>query len=392
MATDGSRRILGPLLGMMHAIPFLGYPRSSPCELNVMHPTARILLALLLALTSAAVGATEGGTRHATFATRQVPPFAIKVEGGWDGIAIELLRRAGANVGLAIDLREMGLAEMLDATSRGEVDGAAAALTITPEREEVMDFTHPFYSSGLGVAVRYRSDVTWLSAMKRIVSGPFVKAMAALLGVLALVGALVWLVERRRNDQFKQDPIEGIGSGIWWSAVTMTTVGYGDKAPVTLPGRIIGLVWMFAGIILISSFTAAITSSLTVRELDQSIRGVEDLRGKRVLSLSNSTSAALLSEKLIPYKAAPDLGAALGELAAGQADAVVYDAPILRYLVNEGYPSQLRVLPSVFLRQDYGIALPSGSPLREQLNRQILGILQTPEWAALLDAYLGPDR
>ncbi|MFH7563901.1 MULTISPECIES: ion channel [Oceanimonas] len=44
-------------------------------------------------------------------------------------------------------------------------------------------------------------------------------------------------------------------------------MGYGDKAPVTFAGRLVGLIWMFAGMIMVASFTAAITSSLTVNNL-----------------------------------------------------------------------------------------------------------------------------
>ena len=74
-----------------------------------------------------------------------------------------------------------------------------------------------------------------------------------------VVGVVMWLGERRRNQaQFGGTAAHGIGAGLWWSAVTMTTVGYGDKAPVTILGRLLGLVWMFAAIIIISSFTAAI--------------------------------------------------------------------------------------------------------------------------------------
>jgi ABC-type amino acid transport substrate-binding protein len=359
-----------------------------------MPVTHGTFLALLLAALSAATAASDTGDAagaHATVATRQVPPFAMRVEGGWDGIAIELLRRIADGTGKAFDLKEMTLAQMLDAAVKGEVDAVAAALTITAERERVMDFSHPFYTSGLGVAVRQRSEVTWLSALKRIGSGAFVQSLAALLGVLTLVGVLVWVAERRRNHQFQQDALKGIGSGIWWSAVTMTTVGYGDKAPLTLAGRIIGLVWMFASVILISGFTAAIASSLTLGELDQTIRGVDDLRGKRVLTLENSTSAAYLEDKLIRYRSAPDLDDALGDLEAGRADAVVYDAPILRYLVNEHHAASLRVLPTVLARQEYGIGLPPGSPLREEINRQILEITRTPEWTHMLGAYLGPE-
>jgi len=352
-----------------------------------------IPLALFLAALSTVVGAQDPGRsldRDVRVATRQVPPFAMKINGDWDGITIELLRKIGEETGARFDLEKMALPQMLEAVVQGKLDAAAAALTITAERERVMDFTHPYYSSGLGVAVRRRPEVTWLSALKRIASGAFVQSLGALLGVLTLVGALVWLVERRRNGQFQRDPVTGIGSGIWWSAVTMTTVGYGDKAPTTLAGRLIGLAWMFASVILISGFTAAIASSLTVGQMDQTVRGVDDLRGKRVLSLDSSTSAAYLDENLIRYKTAPDLKNALAELAAGRADAVVYDAPVLRFLVNEGYASELRVLPTVFARQDYGIALPPGSPLREELNRSILSIIHGPEWNRMLESYLGP--
>ncbi len=324
-------------------------------------------------------------------ATRHAPPFAIKTESGWDGITLDLVRRIAEELGFEYEIREMGLEEMLDAVAEGEVSAAAAALTITAERELTLDFTHPFFSSGLGVAVSQRNELTWFSALKRVASKAFLQSLTALFAVLALLGALVWLAERTRNGQFSRDPIRGIGSGIWWSAVTMTTVGYGDKAPVTLAGRTIGLIWMFASIVVISGFTAAIASSLTVDELGQTIVRVEDLYGKRVLTVPGSTSAVFLDGKLIRYRAVPSVAGALDELAEGRADAVVYDVPILRYLVNERHAADLSVLPNLLVRQDYGIALPPGAPFREELNRRILSIIQGPEWARMVEGYLGRE-
>jgi ABC-type amino acid transport substrate-binding protein len=170
----------------------------------------------------------------------------------------------------------------------------------------------------------------------------------------------------------------------------MTTVGYGDKAPVTLTGRLIALVWMFSSIIVISGFTAAIASSLTVGELDETVHGIEDLYGKRVVTASGSTSAAFLTEKLIRHGTVEDAAEALEELAAGRADAVVYDVPILRYLVREHHPGKIRVLLYLLTHQDYGIALPPGTALREELNRRILRITRSPEWERMVEAYLGP--
>jgi len=356
-----------------------------------------MLVLLILAMSFAAAPATALAKTVTAdevpllIATRHAPPFAIKSADGWGGITIELVRRIAEERGFKFRLKEMGLEEMLDATAKGEVDAAAAALTVTAEREQRLDFTHPFFTSGLGIAVPRRTEVTWLSALTRIASGAFIQSAGALLGVLTLVGVLVWLAERRRNSQFPQKPIPGVSSGVWWSAVTMTTVGYGDKAPVTALGRILGLIWMFASIIMISDFTADIATSLTVGQLDQSIAGVEDLYGKRVLTAKDSTSAAYLDEKLVRHEAAATVAEALDKLATGQADAVVYDLPILRYLISDGYAQELRALPNLLLRQDYGVALPPGTPRREAFNREILRIIQGPEWARMLEGYLGRE-
>ncbi|MGD8588357.1 MAG: transporter substrate-binding domain-containing protein [Chromatiales bacterium] len=344
-----------------------------------------------MSVTPHVLAETTGEKEELLIATREAPPFAIKTPEGWQGITVDLLQRIARQLNLTYEFKEMGLQEMLDKTANGQVDAAAAALTITAQRERRLDFTHPFFTSGLGVAVPRHSGLTWLSSIGRIVSGAFLHAAGALLGVLTLVGVLVWLVERKRNAQFPQNPVKGVGSGIWWSAVTMTTVGYGDKAPLTLPGRILGLIWMFASIIIISGFTAAIATSLTVGQLSSSIEGIEDLYGKHVLTVKGSTSAAFLDSKLVRYHSVSSITDALDQLTAGKADAVVYDLPILRYLVNGIYVHDLRVLSNQFARQDYGIAIPPGSLLRERFNREILQIIQGAEWTPMLEGYLGPE-
>src|SRR4051812_19356671 len=82
----------------------------------------------------------------------------------------------------------------------------------------------------------------------------------------------------------------------------MTTVGYGDKSPVTVAGRLLGLVWMFAAIIIISFFTASVTSTLTVDRLESAIKGPEDLPKVKVATLAGSTSAAYLDHRKITYR------------------------------------------------------------------------------------------
>lgn len=67
---------------------------------------------------------------------------------------------------------------------------------------------------------------------------------------------------------------------------------------------------------------------------------------------------------------------------------VVYDEPILRYLVRRSYPG-LEVLPGTFERQDYAIALPQGSELREPVDLALLATIDEPGWQDVLEGYLG---
>ncbi len=336
-------------------------------------------------------GVSAGAQEVLTVGTKVAPPFSMKeADGTWTGISIELWKHIAQDLDRAYVFREYDLKGLLQAVEVGEVDGAVAALTITAEREQRFDFSHPFYTSGLGIAVVSGERRGWWAGIRRILSVAFLQAIGALGLLLLGVGFLVWVFERRRNPgQFGGTPAQGIGSGFWWSAVTMTTVGYGDKAPATLGGRLLGLVWMFASIIMISGFTAAIASSLTVTRLESKVRGLEDLRHVRVVSLPESTSGEFLRRSYVGFRPVSELSEGLSELAEGRADALVYDAPILRYLVNTGYPGVLHVLPRTVERQDYGIAFPQGSPLREAVNQALLERIRQPEWQELVQRYLG---
>lgn len=84
-----------------------------------------------------------------------------------------------------------------------------------------------------------------------------IQVLCAVFLSLLLSGHLVWYFERRANSlQFPMDYGTGVDHGLWWSVVTMTTVGYGDKAPVTLLGRLLGVTWMFIGVLLVGYFSS----------------------------------------------------------------------------------------------------------------------------------------
>lgn len=349
-------------------------------------------LAFLVPLTLAATPAVGGAQDdELVVATREVPPFAIQDETGrWSGITIELWEAIAAEQGWTYRYEPRSIEAMLEGLDRGEVDVAAAALTITSERETVADFSHSFAYVGLGIAVQAQPQATWLGVLRGLLSVEFMQALGALLLVLLGFGLLLWLFERRRNTaQFGGSAREGIGAAFWWSAVTMTTVGYGDKAPITLGGRFVALIWMFVAIVIISSLTAAITSALTVASLETGIQGPEDLPQATVGTVRASTSDEYLAGRGIRPQHYDTVQDALDALAAGAVDAVVYDAPLLTYAVNRNHAGTLTVLPREFERQQYGFGLQLDSPLRQDLNRTLLALIERGELDRITLRYLG---
>jgi len=322
--------------------------------------------------------------------TKQVPPFAMKrSDGTWHGISVDLWREIAAELKLTYELRELDLQGLLNGVQKRSLDLAVAALTITAEREKVMDFTHAFYSTGFGIAVPRKQQGNWLGFVRLFISWQFLQATGGLIVLLLLVGVLVWLKERRMNPQQFGGGLRGIWAGFWWAAVTMTTVGYGDKAPQTVGGQLLALVWMFAGLIIVSSFIAAITTALTVSQLTTSISGPEALAHVRVATVPGSTSESYLRQHRMASKRYPTPLEGLQAVFKGEVDVMVYDAPLLRYLVNREMQADVEVLPVTFEAQAYGFALPSGSQLREPINRILLAKTHQPEWQDILYRYLG---
>ncbi|MBL1215546.1 MAG: transporter substrate-binding domain-containing protein [Ignavibacteriae bacterium] len=324
--------------------------------------------------------------------TKIAEPFVVKeANGKWSGVSFELWNEIADEMNVEYTIKQYDLEGLIDAVSKGEVDIGVSPLTITADREKIFDFSHPYYITGLAIAVPAKDEGGVFSVIGRFLSTEFLGTLLILLSILGGVGALAWFFERRRNkEDFGGSTAEGLFSGVWWAAVTMTTVGYGDKAPKTVGGRIVGLIWMFAALIIISGITAAITSALTVKQLDSQIQGLNDLRRANVGSVNGSSSEEFLRGEKLVSKLFDKPIDAVNALAKGKIDAVVYDAPILKYLIkSQNLNKKIKVLPSNLQPQHYGFSLPSGSKIREKVNQILLEKTNESQWQDVIFNYFG---
>ena len=319
----------------------------------------------------------EAPEKNYRVAVKSTPPFAFQNESGeWVGISVDLWKIMAKDLGWDFTFQPVAtLDELLAQAVEGKVDVALGAISATAERERILDLTHSYFSTGQALAIRPAVQGKWVW-LKNLLSLEFLAALGGLAMLLGLTGFAIWLVERKKNPaDFGGHWWEGIGAGFWWSAVTMTTVGYGDKAPKTVLGRVVGLVWMFAGLILISGMTAAIASALTVQNLGGSLSRSQKFSEWRIATVKGSSGERFALDQGWTVSSFSALPLTFEAIKAGSVDAILYDRISLEYFLSQDSSLKCEILPGSLNSESYSLALPSGSPIRDTLNIEILKVV-----------------
>lgn len=318
-------------------------------------------------------------------------PFVIENGQELEGISIWLWENIYRETNLPYKLQKMTLDEVVSSLAEDEIDMTLNPLTITSGRSEVMDFSTPYYISNSGLMVNsissFEKGVQFISSFFSL---NFLRAIGALFLVVFVFGTLAWLFEHRKNpDEFKPG-FKGLWSGIWWSAVTMTTVGYGDKSPRSTGGRVIALIWMFSAIIIISGFTASIASSLTVNQLSWNQNSINDFKEKKIAVINKSATQVFLEQRffkdLHSYTNLKECKVALEN---GKVDAVAHDVPQLTYIssldsLNRFDVMSIRYNPQLYA---FGFTEKMTEAKKEIISNELLKITESTDWKILLSEY-----
>jgi ABC-type amino acid transport substrate-binding protein len=360
-------------------------------------PLSAIALAICLvgaAARSSASGAERAADEPLRVAVYDVPPYgSVDAEGLFSGASVDLWRRVADDLHLSyrfIAVAKMG--DLIAGVERGQFDAAIGAITITPDRLAHVEFTYPAHRSGVAVALPKQTGpiaavMSYVAVVREL--GPLI---VITLGLLVLIGALMWVFERRRRlaGNPHERAVTSLSDGIYWAAVTMTTVGYGDVTPLTRVGRFIAVLWMLVSLALISLLTTSLVARMTADAVTSApIAQASDLDGKRLAAVADSSGAEYLDEQHLQYTKYANLKDALASLVRGKSDAVVNSVGALEYAIST-YFSGVIPMPSGTLAPSYmAFALPPNSPLKKPLDRALIEITASASWRSLEHSYFG---
>jgi ABC-type amino acid transport substrate-binding protein len=361
---------------------------------NAIRRLSLLALALALALCLAPVARAQTDPEQNTtdrlrVATKPLEPFVYLDSESPSGFSIDLWQEIALRLDLEYEwVKYETVAEVLAAVEGGDADAGIAGISMTREREAVLDFTHPFFDAGLQIMVSGDTSYSIRDAMALLLSPALLAILA--LGLLAalILGHVIWVIERKDPD-FPDGYFAGVWEGVWWTLAIVANGEYPRKPTSNFIPRLITIGFWLTGLVLVAQFTASVTSALTVQQLTTSVQGPEDLPGKRVATVEGSTAASYLEGQNIQYFPVKAIDEAYPMLENGEIDAIVYDAPVLQFhAVTEG-KGKVTLVGPIFKPEKYGIALPPGSELREPINEVLLAMYQDGTVEALYQRWFG---
>ena len=307
------------------------------------------------------------------------PPFSTKVGDHWEGLSIDLWNEIAARKNMHVVFTQTKFSELAAAFAANKLDvGPIGAITARGLGQ--YSYSVPVISSNLSLVTLQQAHTTWKATVRQFKKSGVIGVLLAILGLNFVVGLLLWLIERKSNSQqFGGQTVQGIGSAIWCAITTMMTVGYGDKVPVTWPGRLLCFIVMLTGVVIISIFTATAGSAMTVARLETEVNSAADLRNVTCVALNHSTGGDYIRANGLRGIFVRSLDDAFDKLMHGEAAVLIHD----RIRVESALKKEARgavVLPTNLKEDYFAFTLPMNSSLKPTVDTAIEEALDSDAW------------
>ncbi|KAH6780520.1 glutamate receptor 3.4 [Perilla frutescens var. hirtella] len=284
---------------------------------------------------------------------------------------------------------------LVNAVAQNIYDAAVGDVTVTTNRTRIVDFTQPYMESGLVVVAPMQKVKSSPWAFMK----PFTWQMWCITGIFFLfVGTVVWILEHRMNTEFRGPPSQQLVTVFWFSFSTMF-FSHRENTVSTL-GRLVLILWLFVVLVINSSYTASLTSILTVQQLTSRIHGIDNLilswepigiqDGSFVhrylvdeLKIQESRLRVLKTQD--EYINALQRGPANGGVAA-----IVDELPYVELFLSNTQ-CQFTTVGQEFTKNGWGFAFQRDSPLAVDLSTAILQLSESEELQRIHDKWLPRD-
>ncbi|GMI89252.1 GLUTAMATE RECEPTOR 2.7, glutamate receptor 2.7 [Hibiscus trionum] len=270
--------------------------------------------------------------------------------------------------------------DLVDQVYYGNYDAVVGDTTIVANRSMYVDFTLPYTESGVSMLVPIRENKkknAWiflqpLTSDLWITSGCF----------FVFIGFTVWILEHRINKDFRGPPAHQIGTSFWFSFSTMV-FAHREKVVSNL-ARFVVIIWCFVVLILIQSYTASLTSLLTVEKLQPTVTDINVLLKRResVGFLYGSFVEGMLmglkfdESQLKTYRTPEELHNLFVKGSANGGISAAFDEiPYINMFLAK-YCGKYTTVEPTFKTAGFGFVFPKGSPLVADISREILNVTQ----------------
>ncbi|KAK2574126.1 Potassium voltage-gated channel subfamily F member 1 [Acropora cervicornis] len=178
--------------------------------------------------------------------------------------------------------------------------------------------------------------------------------------LIGIAGVLIWALEYHvRNEDFPLTFKRGSSEGFWWATISITTVGYGDKAPKSLLGRLFSVLWILIGLVVITMFTATVTSALTNTALPEFTNTLEGMKvGLLDKDFEAEEEARYIGANPLSYQSVADLNAALSS---EKVEGIFMERIQAYYYYKDSNDENLRIFKAINAKISYKMVLKTNT-------------------------------
>ncbi|XP_022756534.1 glutamate receptor 2.9-like [Durio zibethinus] len=273
-----------------------------------------------------------------------------------------------------------------------KISAAVGDISIVASRTNCVDFTLPYLESGVTMLIKVSHDGPkdmWI----------FLKPLSwdlwlTIISICIFIGIVVWVLERRENTDVNGSPRKLL-SKICTLPFLSVAIPQRDMV-VTNCSRLVLVIWIFLAFVLMQSYTANLSSILTINQLQPTIPTVNELKTRYVGYQSQSFVKGLLINQLglkesmlIAYDSVDTYEEALSKGSDnGGVDAIFDEIPYIKLFLNEYSTGYMMVGPT-YITDGLGFAFPIGSPLVANFSRAILNFTQGNYMTPIKKKYFG---